>query len=147
MTASECAAVASGDRVAHFAGDFPQPDDRIIASCYINERSPSPDEPWGMWSVLDGALIVGSVCLKHPPDDEGAVEVGYGIAPSHRGRGLATAAVSAIIPIAYAAGARAVTADTEPDNTASIAVLERVGFTRHSVADDGRLWWRISPSA
>jgi RimJ/RimL family protein N-acetyltransferase len=95
---------------------------------------------------MDGDLIVGSICLKHPPDAEGAVEVGYGIAPSHRRRGLATAAVTALLPLAYAAGASVVIADTEPHNVASIGVLERTGFSRESVDPDGRVWWRVSPS-
>lgn len=145
MTPSECAAMASGGRRPDFAADFPQPDDRIIASCYTDEPGPTYEVPWGMWSVVDGGLIVGSVCLKHPPDREGAVEVGYGIAPSHRRRGLATAAVAALLPLAYAAGAKAVTAETDPGNAASMSVLHRVGFARESVGDDGQVWWRINP--
>jgi ribosomal-protein-alanine N-acetyltransferase len=60
----------------------------------------------------------------------GVTEIGYLLARAHWGRGIAAEAVSAVIDRLFAEGQRRVFADTDPDNTASLALLERLGFRR-----------------
>jgi len=144
MTPEQCRAVAAADRIADCAADFPQPGDRLIAAAYVEAPTPTIEQPWGMWLVVEGGLAVGTVCLKHPPDPDGRVEIGYGIAPSVRNRGLASEAVATVIRLAMAAGARTITADTDVSNIASITVLARQGFSLAG-QDSERLWWQLSP--
>src|SRR3546814_9995456 len=57
-------------------------------------------------------------------------EFGYILARDHWGGGIAREAGSAVIARLFAEGQRRVFADTDPDNTASNALLERLGFRR-----------------
>jgi [ribosomal protein S5]-alanine N-acetyltransferase len=85
---------------------------------------------WGMrFFVLETPpTLVGFGGFKGPPDD-GVVELGYAIAPSHEGLGLATAATKAMLREAFDAPAvRAVIAHTRPGPGASARVLEKAGF-------------------
>ena len=97
---------------------------RLVVDGYLDAGE------WGPWQVIDRATgeIVGGVGFKGAPDDEGDVEIGYGLAPTARGRGLATEAVAALIERARAHGVRAVRAEADAGNTASRHVLERSGF-------------------
>jgi RimJ/RimL family protein N-acetyltransferase len=85
--------------------------------------------PWGSHLFFDddGALV-GFGGFKGPPI-EGEVEVGYAIAPTRQGRGLATAATRAMIDRARDRGATRVIAHTLATPNASTAVLVRCGFT------------------
>lgn len=61
----------------------------------------------------------------------GVKEIGYILVPQARGRGVALEAVTAVLDAAFADPAlRRVYADTDPDNDASIGLLERLGFVR-----------------
>jgi RimJ/RimL family protein N-acetyltransferase len=82
-----------------------------------------------------GAAI-GGIGFFGPPDADGAVEIGYGIVPSMRRRGLATAAVRHLLRVAAEHGVTVVRADTTPENHASIGVLRRVGMTESRRSDD-----------
>jgi [ribosomal protein S5]-alanine N-acetyltransferase len=85
-------------------------------------------------------LVVGSGGFKGPPADR-TVEIGYGVAPSARGRGVATLAVRQLVDEAFETpGVRRVYAETAVDNPASRRVVEKVGFThtgQRDTAEDG----------
>lgn len=88
---------------------------------------------WLDWYAvrLDGAepILCGSVGFHGPPDDRGAVEVGYSLLPAHQRQGLAAEMVAALVLWARAQPAvTCVEAETTVGNPASIRVLERVGF-------------------
>lgn len=59
----------------------------------------------------------------------GVSEIGYLFARESWGSGIAHEAVSAVIALLFAEGERRLFADTDPDNAASIGLLERLGFT------------------
>ncbi|WP_316043403.1 GNAT family N-acetyltransferase [Actinomadura sp. CNU-125] len=80
-------------------------------------------------------LVIGSIGLFRPPVD-GAVEFGYGVVPSRRGRGHATEAARAVVASALAEpDVRTVRAGVEPSNTASVRVLEKAGLRRVGGSD------------
>ena len=80
--------------------------------------------------------ILGGCTFKTAPVD-GRVEIGYGVAPSHRGRGVATAAVTQLLYLAAASGiVRQVIAHVLPGNFASAKVLSRLGFEMGSALVD-----------
>ena len=82
--------------------------------------------------------------FKGAPDAAGAVEIGYAIAPACEGRGIATAAVGALLAQAWdASEVRCVVAHTLPARNASVRVLEKAGFARdgaHLDGDVGEVW-------
>ena len=80
--------------------------------------------------------IVGSCGFKHAPRD-GMVEIGYGISPDCRKQGAATAAVQALLQLAFEGGATQVMAQVNPENLASTRVVQKLGFVNAgSYVDD-----------
>ena len=102
---------------------------------------------WGtrLFVADEPQALVGWGGFKGPPRD-GTVELGYAIAPARQGRGLATAAVHALLREAFAhPSVHAVIAHTLPESGPSPRVLEKAGFTFHGEVtdDDGRATWRF----
>jgi ribosomal-protein-alanine N-acetyltransferase len=88
--------------------------------------------------------VIGSAGFKGPPDDEGMVEIAYGIVPAFQGRGYATEAAQALVAYAFGSGrVSLVRAHTLSTPNASTRVLAKCGF--HFVGEvedpeDGRVW-------
>jgi ribosomal-protein-alanine N-acetyltransferase len=94
---------------------------------------PGTDPRFAMYWVIvnepGGAVLAGVCGFKGMPVD-GVVELGYGILPEFRRRGLATAAVRALMGIAFERPEIVtVAAETLPDLVPSIGVLDKSGFT------------------
>lgn len=102
---------------------------------------------WGtrLFVSEDPPELVGWGGFKGPPDD-GVVELGYEIAEERRGRGLATAAVLAMLGEAFADGrVSEVIAHTLAERNASNRVLEKAGFGfDRQVEQEGMPVWRYS---
>jgi [ribosomal protein S5]-alanine N-acetyltransferase len=104
---------------------------------------------WGphlFFDDLDGALV-GNGGWKGPPE-AGTVELGYAVAPTRQGRGLATAAVRELLQRAQRAQVQRVLAHTLPRRSSSTTVLERCGFTQVGEEidpEDGPVWrWELT---
>ncbi|MGK5630233.1 GNAT family N-acetyltransferase [Streptomyces sp. URMC 123] len=135
-SADDVAAVVGDGRSAHWAEDFPAEGDRVIAGV-IAQLSDHENE-YGHRQIVERAsgLVVGSLSLFWPPSD-GALEIGYGVVPSRRGRGYAPEATRALVEYGLSApGVHAVFARVELANPASIRVLEKAGLHRWT-ADGG----------
>ena len=94
-----------------------------------------PDMPgeWFQFAIelaATGAMI-GDCALHALADSPREVEIGFTLAPSFHGHGYATEAVVRLLDYVFGplAKERAV-AITDVRNTASIAVIERIGFAR-----------------
>jgi RimJ/RimL family protein N-acetyltransferase len=102
---------------------------------------------WGARFFVTGdpPALVGWGGFKGPPND-GVVELGYEIAESHRGQGLATATTRAMLAEAFSDDAvTAVIAHTLPQRNPSNRVLDKVGFTfDRQVHEDGDIVWRFT---
>jgi RimJ/RimL family protein N-acetyltransferase len=73
--------------------------------------------------------IAGECGTKAPADADGRVEIGYGLAPSSRGHGLGTAAVTALVGLLSTRPEVAVVeAEVHVGNEPSWRILERLGF-------------------
>ncbi len=97
--------------------------------------APRPDmEGWRCWAItLAGDdRAIGWVAADEKRQG-GVTEIGYILARDHWGGGIAHEAVSAVITRLFAEGQRRVFADTDPENTASNALLERLGFRREGL--------------
>jgi aromatic-L-amino-acid decarboxylase len=76
-------------------------------------------------------LVVGDIGFLGPPDEAGVVEIGYSVVPGRRGRGYASEMVEILARWAFLdERVRRITAHTDPDNGASMKVLEKNGFQR-----------------
>jgi [ribosomal protein S5]-alanine N-acetyltransferase len=107
-----------------------------------------PRDPlWGPHLFVAGEPpeLVGWGGFKGPPR-EGIVELGYEIAESRRERGLATAAVRAMVAEAFADDSVcAVVAHTLAERNASNRVLEKVGFQFDGQARErDEIVWRFA---
>lgn len=100
------------------------------------DRRAGLDGPLGeaTWAVsLDGE-IVGGLRLERTAEPD-VLETGIWLTRSARGRGVGRTVIAEALELARQTGARAVQADTSPQNTAARHVLQRLGF-RTSVEGD-----------
>ena len=80
----------------------------------------------------EGVVIGKAGCWRLP-------DIGYILHPDHWGQGLAAEAVTATIDTVFAVNpVETLTADVDPENAASIRLLERLGFHRTGFAE--RTW-------
>ncbi len=95
------------------------------------ERDPS----YALWTrvivhVAD-RMVVGDAGFKSMPDRSGTVEIGYGVVPAYRNKGIAEEAARALMEWAFAQrSVRRVVAECYEDNTASARVLQKLKMTR-----------------
>jgi len=104
--------------------EFPQ------AIPYVYERLRSDPSSVGWWTYLfvhaGDRVLDGEGGLKGKPDESGVVEIGYAIVPEYRQRGLATEAARGLARWAFShPNVMAVEAETLPDGSVSIRVLEK----------------------
>ena len=136
----------SGDT---WAADYPFEGDLAATGSFLRAIEQNGEQrPFGYYQIRrrsDG-LAIGGVGFKGSPDG-GVVEIGYGLAPSARGRGYAAEALGALVQMAAGLGVTTIRADTDLDNVASQRTLERAGF--HQVAANSEVCHyetRISPT-
>ena len=89
---------------------------------------------YGLWLIheKDGTALVGTAGLR-PLEDVG-LEIFYSLATSAWGKGYATEAARAVLDHALGPlGLPEVLAEVDEGNTASIAVIERLGMTPFDV--------------
>jgi RimJ/RimL family protein N-acetyltransferase len=143
ITPDEAAAMLAGRRGPSWHPDFPRKDDLDAVSMIAAQsaRGAAVDLSWSPRRVVrayDG-LVVGSIGFfgAPVPDDDGVLEaeLGYGLVEDARGRGVATEAVAGVLEHTDRAGVR-VRASVRPDNTASVRVLAKCGFTQLRGSDD-----------
>lgn len=110
-------------------------DDVAIDRETAHEVVQSTLEDWadygvGLYSLrLRGFPAIIGFCgfRRYPPDDEW--ELLYGLAPAHWGQGLAVEAARAALAFAFSAlPVDRIAGRTNPPNTASIRVLEKLGM-------------------
>ena len=98
--------------------------------------------PWGIWQVLHRGRVIGDIGFHGPPDDDGAVEIGYQVVPALRRRGVASTAVALIMVEAVRHGARSIRADVVGDNRGSSRSLQCNGFRVIGEHSDTTIWGR-----
>ncbi|TWT13337.1 GNAT family N-acetyltransferase [Planomicrobium sp. CPCC 101079] len=87
--------------------------------------------------------LVGEIGCKGGPDENGVVEIGYGIAESFRNKGYASEMVKGLVEwLKQKEMVTKIVANCLETNQPSIKVLEKSGFKRTHVAD-GLIHWEI----
>lgn len=133
LTEEELRAIAAGDTSAVASRPVAKaalPPAHVAARALHQLAGGCPAEwalPFHIVDVASGQ-VVGGCTFKGLPR-EGAVEIGYGIAPSCQGRGYASEAVRRLLAMAAASGTVSeLYALIAPDNAASAAVVAKAGF-------------------
>ena len=128
---AQAEALAEGRSLMPSVADYPHADTSAAARLARSALEVDNFVPgYGMYLIVADGLVIGDIGFHAPPDERGVVEIGYGLAPSARGRGYGAEALEALVAWAFENGTALVIADTDADNTASMAVLESAGFTR-----------------
>jgi RimJ/RimL family protein N-acetyltransferase len=125
--------------------DWPQPD--LLDVLPLQANATPEQARWGIWVIIDRSdqLVVGDIGFFGPPSPDGEVEIGYSIVPTHRRRGFATHAATALVGWARAQpGVHCVTARCAHDNEPSIRTLRRLGFQCIGQSGD-EVRWRDEP--
>jgi [ribosomal protein S5]-alanine N-acetyltransferase len=130
-------AIRTGGRLPRWHASFPSDNEVDAASLW------RAGDPWAPRSVVLQGWTVGSVGFFGPPteasDGTPEVEVGYGLVPEGRGRGIIPEALDALCALTDAAGVR-VRASIAPGNAASLRVAAKLGFTDlRGTTEDGEL--------
>ena len=103
--------------------------------------------PWIGYIGLKDGFPVGICGFKGQPV-HGRVEIAYGTAPGHEGKGVATELASELVRIARGEETSlTVFAQTLPEENASTSILKKLGFRMMRTVDhpdDGLVWeWEL----
>jgi RimJ/RimL family protein N-acetyltransferase len=141
--------IGAGTRPATgWARDFPQKGD-VAATQYALSHAADDDEPWSVqWLIVADGFVVGTIGFKGGPVNN-ELEVGYGVAPSFRRRGVASEALRQLLRKVHGRGL-SVRAETASWNIGSQRVVTALGFSavgrRVSDADGELIIWRRDPN-
>ncbi len=115
-----------------WADDYPLDGDARACAAYVTQlpldAGPAASSPFGYYQIIEDGLVIGGIGFHGPPR-AGVAEVGYGVVPKVRGRGVATAALR--LAVAIAKSSRQVSrliGRTTPDNLASQQVMRAAGM-------------------
>lgn len=104
--------------------------------------------PCTTYWIVDSAQpgqVLGSLVLRHHLENDFLLEygghIGYGVRPSARRRGVASAALRASLPPARAHGLDRVMLTCDEDNVASRATIEGCGGVFERMAGQRRRYW------
>ena len=130
--------VAVPTHVAPFAGV--EQADELIAS-FGRRFAAKGGIRWGLTLRGDDAII-GTAGFPGVDAEAYRARIGYNLAHAHWGRGLATEAVRALVGLGFARlHLQRIEATTDLDNTGSMRVLAKVGFTEEGILRD-YVYWR-----
>jgi RimJ/RimL family protein N-acetyltransferase len=122
------ALLAGEDPGLPLAAGYPHADSLDALRMQV-EHGGADDGGWFVTLASDGR-VVGDCGTFGPPDEDGRVEIGYGLAAPSRGQGIGTEAVGALVGwLVTQPDVRLVTASVEVGNDPSRRLLERLGFT------------------
>ncbi|HMJ70382.1 MAG TPA: GNAT family N-acetyltransferase [Cyclobacteriaceae bacterium] len=96
-----------------------------------------------LWTAILKAeqIMVGDLCIVGEPNEEGQIEIGYGIYEEFRGKGYMTEIVSGIVTWAKdQEKVKSIFASTDKGNIASSTVLIKNNFIKVSESDTSLSW-------
>ena len=153
--------ILTGDQLGLWAGDIPalegelnctyraEPMEGSFRTIVEGQREKTRTDPqnavWhSFWLLIrrSDRIVVGSADFKDVPDEDGCVELGYGLGKEYEGQGYMTEAAKAMGAWALKQpDVNFVVAETERDNLPSQRILTRCGFCPDHGGET--LWWRL----
>ena len=119
--------------VALFQSWQPESIDAVDAFLKDNESAllHTPDTWYQVAICLPDGMLIGDIGIHTLENDQ--LELGYTLSPSFQGMGYASEAVGAIVREAFSRwNMHRIIASVDPANTASIRLLERLGFRKEA---------------
>ena len=115
-----------------WAEGYPLDGDSRACAAYVTQLpldgGPQARSDFGYYQILEDGQVIGGIGFHGPPR-AGVAEVGYGVVPAVRGRGVATEALRQAVEIARCSGkVSRLVGRTTPDNLASQQVMRSVGM-------------------
>ncbi|HLI56540.1 MAG TPA: GNAT family N-acetyltransferase [Actinomycetota bacterium] len=136
--------LAGQQRPARWGPGFPLSGSRVAAGMLLTQiEQGTYREGFGVYEIvaLRSERVVGDIGFHGPPDELGAVEIGYGVVAACRRQGVASEALRALSGWAlHQPDVDVVHARTDFGNVASLGVLRRAGFTEEGEYRDERLF-------
>ena len=101
-----------------------------------------PDTPgeWFQLAVTASGIHIGDVGICVDVDEPRLARVGFTLASDAHGQGYATEAVTAALDYLFGRGKHRVSAECDPRNGASVALLERLGMRREAHHRSSARW-------
>jgi ribosomal-protein-alanine N-acetyltransferase len=117
----------------------------IVKGQYEITRKDPNNYLWHSFFFLirkEDRIVVGSADFKDIPNENGEVEIGYGLGKEFERNGYMTEAAKAMCDWALKQnGVKNVIAETDLEGLASQKILERCGFKNDKQGET--LWWRL----
>lgn len=136
MESSDAAAllnVFSSEEVTRYWSSPPWTDESQAIESLESVRSGFESKTLFQWGlcVSPADTVVGTCTLWQIDAKNHRAEIGFALGREAWGRGLMTEALTVLLDYSFnGLGLRRMEADVDPDNRASIALLERLGFQR-----------------
>ena len=92
-----------------------------------------PDWDGRTWIAEDAQGAVAGRFVAMPAHEDGVAEIGYITCAHRQGEGIARECTAALVDHLFGEGKRKLVAEVDARNTASIRLLERLGFTREAL--------------
>ena len=118
--------------------------DHLLADRLEDHPRPSGWVPATVLWIVEGDTYVGRASLRHRLSPDLLVwggHIGYGVRPTWRRRGVATAALAQMLPVAAAMGIDPVLVTCDIDNEASRRTIERNGGVYEDTRAGKRRYW------
>lgn len=84
-------------------------------------------------SLKDDSKLIGNICFWRIQKEHYRAEIGYVLHPAYQGKGIMHEAITAVLDYGFKVmGLHSVEANVNPENIASIKLLEKNGFIREA---------------
>jgi RimJ/RimL family protein N-acetyltransferase len=106
------------------------------ARAFLAATAREPDLPgtWFQLGIFSEGAMIGDIGIHFLGSDDPQCEIGYTLSRDSQGKGYASEAVSAVLEYLFSVlGKHRVTASVDPENRASIRLLERAGFRKEGL--------------
>jgi ribosomal-protein-alanine N-acetyltransferase len=111
---------------------------KIIAAQNNNESM--------MWAITlkDNPKLIGSITYWNIVKEKDEAEVGYELLPQYRGQGIMQEALLKVIEFGFKTlGLKSIFADPKAINERSVKLLEKCGFVKKDVTDNGYVIYEL----
>ncbi|KAA9339755.1 GNAT family N-acetyltransferase [Hymenobacter busanensis] len=111
----------------------------------INENAQRNDAIYWAITLGDNEKLIGTICLFGFSEDNTAAEIGYELLPDFQGKGIMHEAATKVVDFAFNyIRLSSIEAYTHSDNQESTRLLERLGFSRESIAGENLILFKLT---
>lgn len=141
--AEDFEAIACGEKICagyETPDGWPEPDLSEALPVFAGLMRENGPDGFNLWVIADKKTrgIIGSAGYAGRPDEQGGIEIGFGIIPARRQQGYCREAAAALMLWGLdQPGVKFIKAACAPDNAASRATLLSLGF--HAVKETAGL--------